>query len=65
MVERTVSAGLANAPPLVDAVPTSSHGPDRRLLIGVAAAAVVVLIVGAVVAVVLTTKTDVDSIAVT
>jgi len=54
-----------NAPPLVDAAPTSSQGPDKRLLIGVAAAVVVVLIVGAVVAVVLMTKTDVDSIAVT
>jgi hypothetical protein len=65
VVERTVSAGLANTPPLVDAAPTSSQGPDKRLLIGVAAAVVVVLIVGAVVAVVLTTKSDVDSIAVT
>ena len=52
-------------PPLVDAAPTASQGPDKRLLIGLAAAVVVVLIVGAVVAVVVTRKADVDSIAVT
>jgi hypothetical protein len=41
VVERTVSAGLANATKLVDAAPTSSQGPDKRGLIGVAAAVVV------------------------
>jgi hypothetical protein len=53
-------------PPVVAAAPSASQRPDRRLLIGLAAAVVVVvLIVGAVVAVVLTRKSDVDSIAVT
>jgi hypothetical protein len=43
VVERTVLARLANATKPVDAAPTSSQGPDKRLLIGVAAAAVVVV----------------------
>jgi hypothetical protein len=55
-----------DAPPgVVGATHTTSRGPDKRLLIGLAAAAVVVLIVGAVVAVVLTMKNDAGDITVT
>ena len=54
-----------DAPPgVVGATHTTSRGPDRRLLIGLAAAVVVVLIVGGVVAVVLM-KNDAGDITVT
>ena len=53
------------APPVVGAAGTTSRGPDKRVLIGLAAAAVVVLIVVGVVAVVLTMKNDVGDITIT
>jgi hypothetical protein len=46
-----------DALPVVDATPTASRGPDKRLIVGLAAA-VVVLIVGSAVAVVLAIRTD-------
>jgi hypothetical protein len=54
-----------DAPPVLGAARPASHGPDKRVLIGLAAVAIVVLMIGAVVAVVLTMKNDAGDVTVT